>query len=388
MPGAISQGAGFHLYAKILLTEGKFREAVNAATQVINSGNYALMTQRFGVDASNPTYDVIWDLHQKENKSDTQNKEVLVVVQDQYGFPEAQVSGGTKAMRRYVPSWWQNYIKDPEGKRGMIDTRGNEFLKQIGRGVGYVRPCNYYNYDIWTDNTDLRHDSNVNWFPTDKFIYNNPTSKYYGQPVQIKYTNDIDTIHCWYPFPFYKVYIEDEELPESPDGGHSDWYLFRLAETYLIRAEAYVWLNELDKAASDVNRVRNRANALPASSSEMSIGYILDERARELFAEEFRKSELTRIAYIMAEKNMNGYSLENFSQKNFWYDRIMDKNAFYRAGNILWGTNIFKMSPYHVLWPIPANAIDSNQGGVINQNEGYIGFEKNIPPLTVIDDRQ
>ena len=68
-------------------------------------------------------------------------------------------------MRRYVPSWWNSsYMKDPDGKRGTIDTQGNEFVIKIGRGVGYVRPCSYYNYEIWNNcNKDLRHDNQVNW---------------------------------------------------------------------------------------------------------------------------------------------------------------------------------------------------------------------------------
>jgi hypothetical protein len=66
----------------------------------------------------------------------------------------------------------------------------------------------------------------------------------------------------------------------------------------------------------------------------------------------------------------------------------MEKNEYYRAGDVLWGPNIYKLSPFHVLWPVPANAVDSNSGGIINQNEGYIGFDKNAEPLTEIDDRQ
>ncbi|MDR0698060.1 MAG: RagB/SusD family nutrient uptake outer membrane protein [Tannerella sp.] len=388
VPGAVSRGAGYHLLAKILLADSKFQEAVQAASAVIDGGQYALVKDRFGVVATDPKYNVIWDLHQKENKNSPQNKEGLLVVQERYGFPDAQVSGGTRTMRRYVPAWWNNYIKDPNGVRGTIDTRGNEFLIYAGRGVGYVRACSYHNYEIWTDDVDLRHDPEVNWFSTDKFIYNNPSSKYYGQRVDIKYTNATDTIHCWYPYPYYKIYVADEEKPDTPEGGHSDWYLFRLAETFLLRAEAYVWLNDPEKAAHDVNEVRNRAKAQPASAAQMSVEYILDERARELFAEEFRKSELTRIAFIMADNKMNGYTMESFSQKNYWYDRIIEKNEFYRAGDILWGPNIYRLSPFHVLWPVPANAIDSNLGGVINQNEGYVGFDKNAPPLTVIDDRQ
>jgi hypothetical protein len=387
-PGEVSRGAGYHLLSKIYLADGRFQDAVQAASAVIDGGKYALMTERFGVVGSERKYNVVWDLHQKENKSSSQNKEGLLVVQERYGFPDAEVSGGTKSIRRYVPAWWNNYIKDPDGKRGTIDIRGNEFLILAGRGVGYVRACSYHNYEIWTDDTDLRHETETNWFSTDKFVYNNPSSAYFGQSVDIKYTNATDTIHCWYPYPYYKIYVADEEKPDSPEGGHSDWYLFRLAETYLLRAEAYIWLNEYDKAAADINRVRSRANASLATAAEMNIGYILDERARELFAEEFRKTELTRIAFVMAEKGIEGYTLDNFSEKNFWYDRIMEKNEFYRVGDILWGPNIYRMSPFHVLWPVPANAIDSNLGGVINQNKGYVGVEKNQPPLTVIDDRQ
>lgn len=390
VPGAISQGAGYHLLAKIHLANGDFQKSADAASTVIDGGEYELMKNRFGVDASDPIYNVVWDLHQKKNKSSSANKEGILVVQERFGFPEAEVSGGTQSMTRYVPCWWNTaYIKDPDGKRGMIDTQGNEFLMNIGRGVAYVRACSYHNYEIWDKSAaDLRHDSAVNWFPVEKFVYNNPASKYYGDPVDIKYTNPKDTIHAWYPFPHYKVYVEDEENPKLPKGGHSDWYLFRLAETYLIRAEAHVWLNQLDKAAADINKVRERAKAPLITSDQASIAYILDERARELYAEEFRKTELTRIAFLFAENGINGYSMENFQEKNFWYDRVMEKNEFYRAGNILWGSNIYKISPFHALWPIPAKAIDSNMGGVINQNRGYVGAEKNIEPLTVIDDKQ
>lgn len=388
-PGAVAQGAGYHLLTKIYLANSKFDKAVEAASKVIDGGDYSLMKTRFGQVSGDQLYNVIWDLHQKENKSISTNKEALLVVQEKYGFPEAEIPGGTQTMRRYTPAWWNNYWKDPDGKQGASDAMGNEYVMKWGRGVGYVRPVSYYNYDIWSDPTDLRHDTVTNWFPTSKFVYNNPASNYYGQPVNINLLpNPTDTIHCWFPFPYYKVFVADEERPTQPYGGHSDWYLFRLAETYLLRAEAYYWMGNTTKAAADINEVRVRAKAAPCVADEVDISYILDERARELYAEEPRKTEITRMAYIMADNNINGYSIENFSTKNFWYDRVMAKNSFYRAGNILWGTNIYAISPFHVLWPIPANAIDTNVGGVINQNIGYVGTEKNKAPLTIIDDNQ
>ena len=30
-------------------------------------------------------------------------------------------------------------------------------------------------------------------------------------------------------------------------GGHTDWYIFRIAETYLLSAEAYFWKGDLAK---------------------------------------------------------------------------------------------------------------------------------------------
>lgn len=129
--------------------------------------------------------------------------------------------------------------------------------------------------------------------------------------------------------------------------------MFRLAETYLIRAEAYYWKNELALAAQDINAVRNRAKAIPIESNEVTIDFILDERARELFAEEPRHSELVRISYIMAKSGIGGYSLDNFSDKNFYFDRVMRYNNTYEKKIELLG-NVANLAPFHVLWPIPS----------------------------------
>jgi len=385
-PGKVNRAAGNHLLTKIYLANSDFDSAITAASAVINDGMHSLMTERFGKYAGDNYYNLIWDLHQKENKSLASNTEGILVVQDKYGYPDAETSGGTKSMRNYVSTWWHGqYLRDPEGKAACTDARGNWQIIKLGRGVAYARPTNYSSYDIWKDcGTDLRHDTVINWFPiASELRINNPASKYYGQFVELKYTNPLDTFQTWFPWPHYKVYVEDEEKPDRPEGGHSDWYLFRLAETYLLRAEAYVWKENYGSAAADINVVRERALAPPVDPSDVDIGYILDERARELMYEEPRKTELTRIAYIMADNNLNGYSLSNFHENNYWFDRLEEKNNFYNK-NYIWGSNYYIISPYHVLYPIPQDVIDDNQGGVINQNLGYPGTENNIPPRTEI----
>jgi len=77
--------------------------------------------------------------------------------------------------------------------------------------------------------------------------------------------------------------------------------------------------------------------------------------------------------------------MDNYGNSNFYYDWIMEKNNFYgkniRANN----GQIYKMSPRHAMWCIPQVGIDANVQGRINQNYGYSGYEKNLPPLTSID---
>jgi len=380
-PGKVNRAAGNHLLTKIYLANSQFDKAISSASAVIESGVHSLMKQRFGKYASDGKYNVIWDLHQKENKSSAENKEGILIVQDKYGFPDAQAGNGTDAIRNYSGCWWNTqFLRDPEGKSACTDKSGDWQIVKLGRGNGYARPTNYTSYEIWADcGADLRHDTTVNWMPMEKLLINNPSSNYYGEPVEKKYNNTIDTIQSWFPWPYYKFYIEDEQRPLQPWGGHSDWYVFRLAETYLLRAEAYWWKGDLIAAASDINEVRARTLAPPVNPSNVTIEYILDERVRELYGEEPRKTELTRIAFIMANNSFNGYSTDNFHKKNYWFDRIDEKNNFYNFG-IMYGTNEYKIDPYHVLWPIPQDVIDNNMGGFINQNIGYFGSENNISP--------
>lgn len=68
-----------------------------------------------------------------------------------------------------------------------------------------------------------------------------------------------------------------------------DIFLFWLAETYLIAAEAYFKLGQLDNAAEKLNALGGRAakagESLAITSGEVTLDFILDERARELAGE-------------------------------------------------------------------------------------------------------
>lgn len=386
-PGAVSRAAGEHMLAKISLALGDFQGAVDAATRCINNYGNHLMTSRFGVNAGVDSLDVFNDLFYPDNISASENKEGLYVVQEAYGVPGSGSVNGSFRMRNFVPYWSNgSAVLTPDGKQGTTYDAspydGYEEVEMLGRGIAKIRPSNYGQYEIWAGaGSDLRHNSN-NWFDKSRLYYNRPPSKggsaeWFGKPIQAKYISD--TIRCYFSFPTVKVliYKDDINAGKAPSGGFTDSYIFRLAETYLIRAEAYWWMNNIGKATEDVNAIRDRSDA--PLLSNVSLDDILDERARELFLEEHRKSELTRIAFLMAQEQRDGYSLSNFSQKNWYYDRIMAKNNFY-ATEYFYSTNAYVMRPYHVLWPIPENWILANSEGHINQNVGYPGAENNVAP--------
>lgn len=80
--------------------------------------------------------------------------------------------------------------------------------------------------------------------------------------------------------------------------------MFRLAETYLIRVEAYLGTGDKTKAAEDINAVRSPANASPVLDGHVTINYILDERMRELGIEEKRRLTLSRLNMVY-ERTVN-----------------------------------------------------------------------------------
>ena len=440
--GTPNRAAGYHLLTKLCLATSDFDGAIAAANKVINDGKHHLMTTRFGALADCQTVgdeafkssvdkgyralaigadtplDVIFDLHYHANKSIPANAEAIYTVVDRgpTDGSDAQLDGAKSqiaTMRNYLPKWGDSgKIRTPDGINGMadnlnknqevvvdgvsyytIDKDGNgSQYRQIGRGIGSLRASNLYKYDLWTEaagnknETDLRH-KQPNWWVMTDLVYNNRgAGKWYGKNVQQgSLANPKDSIRIYYPFP--NKFIVPETRSGQQSGKHSDWYVFRLAETYLLRAEAYWWKGDITNATKDVNTVRERAKAAPLAS--VGIDEILDERARELHGEEPRKTELARISqiFVATGKEYDGkvYSKANFSTDNFFYDRVMKKNNFYQKhlpnkgpdGN---DGDQYTIRAYHIYWPIPFETVEANRLGHINQTPGYHGSETNITP--------
>jgi len=408
--GRVTKGACQHLLAKICLALGDFDGAIAAANGAIDGGAYSLMKVPFGaVPKEDGDYltkqgivrnDVIATLHWWANKAIAANKEVLMLAMSYEDLIDSRLD--LQMMRATVPFWGvsnSNFFKTPNGVGpATSDLQGQEInmVGTFGRGIGRCRGTDYSTRVIWTDPNDLRHKKG-NWINMTDLVYNHPNLKssnnpYYGKPMQLfdnqGKVSTTDTIRNWFGWPHYKLYSPDPRRTQ-PQGGSYNWYIFRLAETYLLRAEAYWWKGDNAMAMADVNAVHTRAGCAPyTDASKIDIGTILDERARELYFEEPRKTELNRISYIFAKTgkayNGNTYTVANFGTKNFFFDRVMSKTDWYNKGVKANNGQEYTMSAYHVLWPVPQSSISSNTQGVINQNFGYDGYANNKPPLTTI----
>lgn len=132
----------------------------------------------------------------------------------------------------------------------------------------------------------------------------------------------------------------------SPSYASTDFPVFRLADAYLMRAEALFRLGDSDNAVKDINVIRERAFGNTSgniAASQLNAQFILDERAREFYYEAQRRTDLVRFGQFT-----------NGTYKWQW------------KGGTFAGT---QTSSHLNIFPIPGDEVAANPN--IKQNDGY-----------------
>src|SRR5690606_16785775 len=112
--------------------------AIAAASEVIDGGEFSLMTSRFGTRKNEPG-DVYWDLFRRGNQNrKSGNKEGIWVVQFEHIVAGGE-NEGLLIERRCIPYYWN--LKDPDGK-AMFQGPMSQYC---GRGIGTIQ---------WTQHVD------------------------------------------------------------------------------------------------------------------------------------------------------------------------------------------------------------------------------------------
>jgi hypothetical protein len=127
-----------------------------------------------------------------------------------------------------------------------------------------------------------------------------------------------------------------------------DVFVIRLAEVYLIAAEAQMKLGNNQAAADYINVLRNRAAragkaaAMQVTAAQMTLDFMLDERARELAGEQIRWFDLKRTG------------------------KLLERIRAYAPDNAV------NLQDHHVVRPIPQTQLDAvTNKAEFKQNPGY-----------------
>ncbi len=330
--GVVNGAFASHYLAETYLAMGEYLKAETAAKVLCEGTDYQLMTARFGTYASNPGVPFM-DVFQTPFYKDG-NKEVLFILLNIE--PEKVAYGSQPAS--YLRNMWQTYYsKDAVIKNLNLDIF---FTNNGGKSAG--------RYSItapaltWYETLDDR-----NSIYAIKKTLDMPDAT--GKLVAVRTTTTAHTITAGkydldnYLWPSTRKWEWVNPLPaqvSSSDQYNSIIYL-RVADTYLVLAEALFMQNKFDEAATWINKVRARSHATAITGTDVTIDYILDERSRELITEEHRRYALIRTGKLV--------------------ERVQKYNDF--AGPTI------ATSP--ALFPIPQSVIDANTGRKMEQNSGY-----------------
>jgi hypothetical protein len=311
------------LLAEVYLRMGKNDLAEAQCKAIIQSGKFSLTTARYGIRATQPG-DPFSDMFIYGNMRYGQgNKEAIWVFELEN---TSTVVGGYSGAPQQRRNWGAAYYQITD--LTICDSLG-------GRGIGRMRLTDWVVYGLYGAGDMRNSEFNIRH----RFYYNTPGQPDYGQPVPY---NGPDTVFKTAPHTT-KWYQYD---PNDVFGFAmvKDFILMRLGETYLLMAEAQFKQNKLADAAASLNVIRDRAHAAPVTAAQVTMDFILDERVRELLAEENRRMTLMRTG------------------------TLVDRTKKYNTQNI---NPVLGLTSKNLLLPIPQSERDLNKDAVLEQNQGY-----------------
>lgn len=316
-----------HYLAEMYLAIGENTLAEQVALEVVNGSPFSLVISRYGVTSDSegtPFTDMF--INGNRNRSEG-NSEGMWNFQYEYN-----VIGGRASYNRRV--FMMRY--DRMGFKNTVERGGD--------GKGYLGGTSFL-FDLYRQN------------PTDDRFSEFAWRKYYVVREGDSPKDEADGLilgdTLWLDDTYENMVFQNKKWSSSrkfedtieenvgTSNGYNDFTYLRLANTYLILAEALMKNGDNAGAAALINILRQRANSAEITEGDITLDFILDERGRELFGEAQRKYHLLRNNLWLSRTNMHNKFVEN---------RATDRDK---------------------LLPIPQHVIDANITGDFPQNPGY-----------------
>ena len=339
IPGRMSKGAVQHYLSEMHLVVEDPEKAEFWADQAINTPAYQLITERYGIKQDQPGVPFMDMFYEGNKNREDGNSEALWVWQ--YGFQV--IGGGTNPRPRAMHlQRYMDIVIDGVQPLRITFERG-------GRGKAYTAPTKWFIESYEPQDERASNHAIRKWFTLKDAEQNAPFSAdrlppgyAYGDTIKLNWSDPI-TPATWErdDWPFSRKH--EGSIPDdvASDFNYDDYIALRLADTYLLKAEAQFKRGNSAGAAETINIIRRRSNASEVNAGDIDIDFILDERSRELFNEEYRRYTLLRTGK--------------------WLERTKAHNSF-------GGQNIRDRD---TLFPIPQSVIDANLTGTMPQNPGF-----------------
>lgn len=347
--GRATKPAAEHLLGKVYLTKATseakaaddFSKAIPLLQSVINNYSFKLLPDFGNVHAfGNESNDeVIWSVQYTRDpltNGGGNNSHVLFLMEYdvQRGMQRDTENG--RPFKRYQPTDYtlnqvfSNRDNDSRYKKTFVDV-----YKTNNPGTYSTQ------FDLSKPSITLAAGDTAIFLPG----YEMPLAERAKKPYQVL----VPSAYTQRLFPSLNKHLDPGRVDRTQFEGGRDYIAFRLADTYLMLAEAQIKTNQPAEAAKNINIVRSRAAwpgktaAMQITAAQATMEFIYDERERELIGEQMRWLDLAR------------------------WGNLIERVKIY---NILAAPNI---KEYHKLRPIPQNQIDRVAGGreAFPQNSGY-----------------
>lgn len=364
--GRAHKAAAEHLLSRVYLTRASssaaqaddYKRASDYAKLVINNYNYKLLAdfaKIFEQGSGEINDEVIWSIQYTNNPitNSTGNSAHLYFIMEydvQPGMQRDVLNG--RPFKRFRPT---DYTLNEVFKDRLNDTRYEKSFKVV---FFCNKPGSY--------KASFDGNKNLNFASGDTTIflpgYNSGSNNIltFGQKYNQAYFDSrpyqVLTPSKYTPklFPTLSKFLDPLRPDKTTAEGSRTFLAFRLAESYLIEAEALMMQGKKTEAVQYINTLRLRSartstdpvenanyrNAMLITSDQLNLDFILDERARELLGEQFRWFDLVRTHKLI--------------------ERVKKYNPD-AANNI---------KDFHILRPIPQTQIDRTSNP-FPQNAGY-----------------
>lgn len=336
--GRLTKGAVQHYLAEMYLLMNKPDSALFWTNQVIDNPAYKLITERYGVNKSEPGIPFMDMFIEGNQNREEGNTEALWVTQFELGAIGGE---GTRIRRihggRYntwqigaVKPWRITYERGGRGKAFCSMTKWaiDAYEPQDDRASNFaIRK--YFILKTEEENAPYGADTP-------------PEGYNFGDTIWLNWDNDLtkeNNLRADWPWSRKVEGTNPNDVTVSDN--YNDQIYLRLADTYLLKAEAQLKLGFPGDAATTINIIRSRSNASPVSGADIDIDFILDERSRELVMEEHRRFTLLRT--------------------NKWVERTRKYNK--NGGDVI--------QLRDTIFPIPQSVIDANLTSPMTQNPGF-----------------